>query len=268
MDGDQVGFSNPRSDGNPDLHFRAVVTVPQPKVVTSIAVFTSDAYGNREGPTIWDTDSPNFWVLGVVRGATRLNPRRESLRDPTTGSTAYDLYGSTQADPAGGLFFSVIVQFDDQSEAYGTVAVPPKPTPTPRPGGIVTLTWNGLSEDKVGAFKPEPDGIADGKFHVTFELGSPKTVTKLFLYGSDQYGTGNNIDYWTTMGQGQFWLLAVYKDGLHLNPKDEPLNDRVVEFVAYDIYFGNEGYILKGNVVTLEVTFSDGSVIYGIGTIG
>lgn len=266
VDADEVGYYSPEPDQKQDSHFRVTLTLETPRAVTNMTLYAADREGNRTGVPVWDITSPQYWALGVRRNGLRLNPTRAAFNDAVSGEVAYDVYGSINGPFEDNQVFAVSLTLSDGSEVYGITSIPPAPTPTPRPGSIVKLTWEGFGgADKVGAFRPEPDGMVDAKLAATFELSSPKTVKQILLYSSDQYGREQGSQYWVTVGKGERWVLAVFRDGVHLNSADEPLSDLVNGRITYELWAGQTGFFRreKGLFLSVTITFTDGSSVHG-----
>ena len=148
---DKVGAASQATpDGRPDGHFRLAVTAND--TITAITLRTLDANGqapiDANGKPccgqIWNT-VPNdpWWILGVFRGGTQLNPVDKNISAPLAGSVTYDLYAPdfgylkpgqrlvVSVNFASGSCVSALTQIGGQSTAggscsdYATQAGPP-----------------------------------------------------------------------------------------------------------------------------------------------
>jgi hypothetical protein len=108
---DKVGpGSQATPDGRPDGHFQVTVTAND--TVTAIDLRTADANGKPCCGQVWNTvPNDGFWILGVFRGGTQLNPVDENISDPVAGSVTYDVYGSDSGFFNAGQRFVVSVSF-------------------------------------------------------------------------------------------------------------------------------------------------------------
>lgn len=108
--------NNPNPDGQGDGHFSVTLDLSSPKTVEVITLYTTDDQGNPAFGQVWNTAPDGFWILGVYRDGTRLNPQDTLLRDEARGEVAYDVYGNDSGYFDEGQRFGVTVGFSDGTE--------------------------------------------------------------------------------------------------------------------------------------------------------
>ncbi len=149
---DKVGstFSNTSPNGKPDGHFTFTIVAPGETVV-DIELRTAKPDGSIFGPggEHWDTIKGGWWLLGVFRDGTLLNPKDSLLNDPVTGAVTYELYAESTGHFVDGTTFRVDATFQSgrgvaaaikigSSSSFQVPAVPPSAENAP--GAIATNT--------------------------------------------------------------------------------------------------------------------------------
>jgi hypothetical protein len=137
------------------------------------------------------------------------------------------------------------------------------------PGGSagMALSYNGKVRDRVGqgVAALASDGQMDGVFTASFPTGSgSRTVTSLRLSQT------NGV--WNTVASAGNWVLgaAANADGAFYNAGNGSVNFTVGDggsFVVFASDYNNNTYFKAGAVMTLTISFSDGTTSTAIRTL-
>ncbi len=173
----------------------------------------------------------------------------------TNMPSAAGLAATPQINP-GGLLFKLAMKSYDCSDV-----IPTSEEPTPDPVGL-TMTYNGKSKDLVGAADVAvgADGNNDGVF--TVNLSATKTIARI-----DLTGPGNT--HWNTNPNDVFWTLgaATNPNGPLINASNSSVNFTANSFTMFASDGGGNKYFAPGNVMYVQVEYSDGSTSNGYLTI-
>ena len=249
-----VGLAKrPGPDGRKDGHITLIVdTLGVQRVIRSIRLESADKSGESDLRRAWNSSGAS-WVLAVLRGEKRLNPRGKSLSDRVQGKVRYDLYAG---DP--GIFlakqnFRVTVRFSDGGRGV-TVARVPAAAAAP-----AAALYRGIDHDVVGpGSRYAPDGRKDGHFTLTLDTqGRQRVVRTFLLQTSDPTGEPKHGQVWDTVPGGN-WILGVYRGGKRLNPRDDEISDAIRGKVQYELYANNTGWFKPGQDFVVSVRFQDG----------
>jgi hypothetical protein len=258
-DHDRVGpMRRAHPDGVKDAHFILRMDSSGRKVeLRKISLFKVDRRGHPVAGQRWDTEKTKSWLLGVDRGRKRLNRRDRPIKDAFSGMTEYHLYASVRGAWKGGERFKVVAHFSNGSPCVAMITLPKIQRAQAR------MTYQGLYEDKLGARSPSgPDGKADGHFRVTLSRASGQNVTGLVLRAVWPGGAAVQGQIWDTRPRG-YRMIAVYRGGKRLNPKDRGLKkQRVSGTVTYDLYIHNTGWVRPLQSFQVEVIFAGGNRIF------
>ena len=168
---DRVGSgSTSTPDGVRDAHFRLTLTVASPTSVTDILLRTADQNGHACCGQIWNTTVDSYWILGVYRGSTRLNPSDANITDPVSGTVVYDLYADDSGYFKDGQPYLVTVTLagGTQVEALATIGsagtAPTTPPPTTADAQQAVQLVTAVLEQQKDACSmtwSDPDCVAD-----------------------------------------------------------------------------------------------------------
>ena len=163
-----------------------------------------------------------------------------------------------------GLKTVVVTTVNGTGSSTFTVS-PPPPT--------VDLVWNGLIRDRVGQGDTAlaPDGALDGVFTATVHAPGGNTVTGATLLMANSVGT--NLGTWDTTASNGFWVLGVastFDAAYRNNPVTMGISFSVLDGESFAMFASdfNATEFVNGNVATLQVNFSDGSISTSTVTIG
>lgn len=255
---DRVGRNRrPFADGVKDAHFvLRMDTSGRAAELRRLSLIRVNRRGRPVAGQRWDTDKTRSWLLGVERGRKRLNKRDRPIRDKLKGMAEYHLYASPRGALKGGERFKVIAEFSAGSPCIAMVTVPKIQQAQAK------LSYQGLSSDKLGARSPSgPDGKADGHFRLTVSQAAGQKVTGLVLRAIWPGGAAVQNQIWDTRPRG-YKMIAVYRGGKRLNPKDRGLKKQTVRgTVTYDLYIHNTGWIRPLQNFQVEVIFAGGDRI-------
>jgi hypothetical protein len=244
-------------DGTPDLHLALELdTAGRAVTVRSLGLAEIDPTGAPLKDQTWDSTRGAAWLLGVEREGKRLNPRHQPLKDPATGKVTYHLYASPRRPLAGGALFQVTVDLAGAPPATAIVALPQLEAPK------VQLAYVGMSADRVGERSPSgPDGRPDGHFRATVESSAKRRLTALVLRAVWPNGGPVPLQIWDTRPHG-FRMIAVYRDGKALNPKDEGFSETVQGRATYDLFIHNTGWVRPDVSFQIEAVFDETDRFY------
>jgi hypothetical protein len=133
--GDHVGRGSVSvPDGVRDAHFRLTLTVSSPTSVTDILLRTADQNGQPCCGQIWNTTVDSYWILGVYRDSSRLNPSDANISDPVSGTVVYDLFANDSGYFKDGQPYLVTVTLAGGTQvgaltAIGSTGTPATTTP-------------------------------------------------------------------------------------------------------------------------------------------
>ena len=274
MDRDVVGrWKDPGSNKQPDGRFSAhLETHGVRRVVSYMVLQTVNKAGKPAGGQVWDTRPGGFWILGVYRGARRLNPVDRNIRDVVRGGARYEIFGNDSGWFKPGRRFRLMLQFagGGQAEAFATIGAAPAPTPPePHAGPTLSASWGGLGRDVVGRWKdPGANKQPDGHFTVQLQThGARKVVNYIVLHSATPQGKPIGGQVWDTR-PGGYWILGVYRGGRRLNPVDRNISDVVRGGARYEIYGNDSGWFKPGKHFRVTVKFAGGGEAVAIAAIG
>ncbi len=139
-----------------------------------------------------------------------------------------------------------------------------------RESATATLAFVSVGDDRVGTTmrNTKPDGIPDA--HFTLVVDAPgETVVKLGLRSTEPDGTPAFGQRWDTVPGGD-WILAVFRNGVLLNPLDSGVTDALTGPATYELYAqsvaeSGKALVVTGNSYRVDVTFASGGGI-AVGT--
>ncbi len=256
---DRVGRNRrPFADGVKDAHFVLRMDSAGRKVeLRKLSLIRVDRRGRPMAGQRWDTDKTRNWFLGVERGRKRLNRTDRPIRDKFNGMAEYHLYASPRGGLKGGERFKVVARFSNGSPCVAMVTVPKIKQAKAR------MTYQGFTADKLGARSPSgPDGKADGHFRLSIAKATGQKITGLVLRAVWPGGTAVQGQIWDTRPRG-YRMIAVYRNGKRLNPKDRGLKKQTISGTAtYDLYVHNTGWVRPLQNFQVEVIFAGGNRIF------
>jgi hypothetical protein len=247
---------------------------PPPAGGTLKVVYTQPASGATVSGTNWVT----LWLQGAAGGTNTytLSVAGQTVATTSTSSTGPVTMAWTTSSVADGLQTLTATARDatgNSGAASVSVSVanggaPPPPPPSGGPASV-TLAYNGKVRDRVGTNSTAlgADGALDAALTMTLSASGGRTVISLLLE--------NDIGgIWDTAGSSVHWALGVATslDGALVNNASTisinvPVADGGSLILFASDYSGNTGFV-TGRVLTLTVTFSDGSTAQTTTTIG
>jgi len=258
-DRDRVGRNRrPFPDGVKDAHFvLRMDSNGRNEELRRLSLIQVDGRGRPLAGRRWDTDKTRNWLLGVERGRARLNKRDRPIRDKFTGMAEYHLYASPRGPLRGGERFKVVAEFSGGSPSVALVTVPTIQQATAR------MTYQGFTADKLGSRSPSgPDGKADAHFRLSLSNVSGREVTGFVLRAVWPGDAAVQGQIWDTRPRG-YRMIAVYRAGKRLNPKDRGLkNQKIRDNATYDLYIHNTGWVRPLQNFQVEVIFAGGDRIF------
>jgi Domain of unknown function (DUF6777)/Protein kinase domain len=196
--GDQVGRGDVATpDGTRDAHFRVTIDAGAGATVTDILLQTADDAGKPCCGQFWDTTVNSYWILGVSRDGTRLNPTDRNISDHVTGTVTYDLYANDSGYFKTGQNYIVTVTLSDGRKLtavapLGTVpaTTPPPPAPTPPaappPVSNVTTEGTATASSTYSSQYPVSNGV-DGNLSTSwFSVGDKEGPNSTFTWTSSR----------------------------------------------------------------------------------
>ncbi len=197
--GDKVGGgSTAAPDGTRDAHFRVAIDAGAGATVTDILLQTADQAGKACCGQVWNTTVDRYWILGVYRDGTRLNPTDQNISDHVSGHVVYDLYANDSGYFKSGQNYIVTVTLSDGRKLtsvapLGTVPTttpPPPATPPPAspPPPVTNVTAQGTataSSTYSGQY-PVSNGIDGNPATSWFSIGDKEGPNSTFTWTSSQ----------------------------------------------------------------------------------
>ncbi len=230
-------------------------------VVKGIVLRSSDARGNAMGGQLWDTNPGGGWILGVYRNGERLNPSDHEITHVVDGRADYELYANPGTFKPG-TYFRVGVRFAEGDEAKAVAMVDV-------PKAALDVTYRGMSEDVVGEGSHAGfNGQPDGRFDVVLRSGGvQRFVTGIELESVNERGQPTRAERWDTY-PGNSWMLAVYRAGERLNPRDQEIGHGARDGTTYQVYANRPDGFKPGTHYRLTMHFAEGDEAFAIVTIG
>jgi len=264
MNEDKVGqWGRGTPDGTKDGHFNLrIINPPNGVEITSIAVYSANESGAPAGGQIWHTANTSNWVLGVFQQGRQVNPSHVRTLGVFRGDTVFDLYCNDSGWFRPNQNFLVEVVFAGGAKATRVVKLPATPPPPPQPqaGNIVSFTWLGMNEDKVGQWgRGTPDGTKDGHFNLRI-INPPNGVeiTSIAVYSANESGAPAGGQIWHTANTSN-WVLGVFQQGRQVNPSHVRTLGVFRGDTVFDLYCNDSGWFRPNQNFLVEVVFAGGA---------
>lgn len=133
-------------------------------------------------------------------------------------------------------------------------------TPQPQAGNIVSFTWLGMNEDKVGQWgRGTPDGTKDGHFNLRI-INPPNGVeiTSIAVYSANESGAPAGGQIWHTANTSN-WVLGVFQQGRQVNPSHVRTLGVFRGDTVFDLYCNDSGWFRPNQNFLVEVVFAGGA---------
>jgi Tfp pilus assembly protein PilF/pimeloyl-ACP methyl ester carboxylesterase len=267
-------------DGHPDGRFRLTLGLPTQTEIKSINMSGSNAQGRWSDNHYWTTQPGVYWIIGIERAGTRLNPTQAQTLGRFSGVVELDLFAADLRwfHPGNWVLIEVVLGNGTKLSRNIPIGATPAATTasvavtenttlsTPpahvavdtRTANIADVRFIDVSRDVVG---PNGSGVADGhpdgRFKLTLGLPGQTEIKSINLSGTNAQGQWSN-HYWTTQ-PGVYWIVGVERSGARINSGQAQTLGRFSGVVELDLFVADPPWFRPGNYVWVEVVLGNGT---------